>query len=573
MGRKRGVIVFSLIGILAVMCGMAVSKLSAEGNIIWDRNWILYLAGWGVLGGSLLGSVVFGLLSSAEPLRVKLQQYREQKRKNGVQWSGLMEAGDKKSFRSGLIFAIAWGAMFLCWLPAYLAYYPAICSYDMTIQLGQILERAYNDHHPIFHTLMIQGFMELGERLGNVNWGIGWYAFLQMAVLSAAMAAGVWILAKRGVKRCWLILLILYGCLFPFHQYMSISVTKDTYFTAFVLLFLLLLSVISEKGRNTLTPGLVDLGYLGSAVGLILFRSNGKYALLVVGGFLGLAVLLEKQKKKLYLRILAETAAAFLIGSALLSGIFRLTDAGQGDRREMLSMPIQQLARVMVYHSGEDVAPEDDHTLDEASKALLNDFMLNESWKQYRPDIADPVKRHTNTYVARYRAKEFVQTYVRLFLRYPGEYVNAVLATNAGYLSPIDESHAVINVNGRDRGLGYIQTRWVEGELNPAGIYKDSKWEWLHERLEEFADSNGYLQIPVLKYLMVPGVYLWLYLILAAWLWYRKQYQGLIPLAFVLGYYLTLFLGPTVQLRYLYPLMVALPYLAVLVLTKKSKCG
>ena len=61
MGRKRGVIVFSLIGILAVMCGMAVSKLSAEGNIIWDRNWILYLAGWGVIGGSLLGNGVFAL--------------------------------------------------------------------------------------------------------------------------------------------------------------------------------------------------------------------------------------------------------------------------------------------------------------------------------------------------------------------------------------------------------------------------------------------------------------------------------------------------------------------------------
>ena len=207
--------------------------------------------------------------------------------------------------------------------------------------------------------------------------------------------------------------------------------------------------------------------------------------------------------------------------------------------------------------------PEDDDTMSAGDKALINDFILNEAWREYRPDIADPVKRNTNTYVARYRIKEFISTYVGLFLQYPGDYVNAMLATNAGYLSPGDTSHAVINENGRDSGLGYIQTRWVENELNPAGIYKDSKWEWLHEKLEIFADSNSYLQIPILKYLMVPGSYLWFYLILAAWLLVNRRYRQLLPFSLVLGYYLTLFLGPTVQLRYLYPLMIALPFLAV----------
>lgn len=48
--------------------------------------------------------------------------------------------------------------------------------------------------------------------------------------------------------------------------------------------------------------------------------------------------------------------------------------------------------------------------------------------------------------------------------------------------------------------------------LNNRGIYKDSKWPGLYERLETWADGNGYLELPVLKYLFVPGSYLWLYL-------------------------------------------------------------
>ena len=92
--------------------------------------------------------------------------------------------------------------------------------------------------------------------------------------------------------------------------------------------------------------------------------------------------------------------------------------------------------------------------------------------------------------------------------------INAALATNAGFLSPFDTTHADVNrVEGR-AGLSYVQTRWEEDTLNDRGIYKDSKWPWLFEQLESWAENNSYLRTPVLKYLFVPGSYLWLYLAL-----------------------------------------------------------
>jgi len=160
-----------------------------------------------------------------------------------------------------------------------------------------------------------------------------------------------------------------------------------------------------------------------------------------------------------------------------------------------------------------------------------------------------------------------------LLAEYPGDFVNAALAVNAGYLYVGDESHAYINVNGRDTGLGYVQTRFLTGELNSYGVYQDSKWRGLFGLFEKWADANGHLQIPVLKYLFVPGVFLWLYLLLAGYLILHKRYDKCVPLALVMGYYVTLFLGPTVQLRYIYPLMIALPFAAVLSMREGQAAG
>jgi len=214
-----------------------------------------------------------------------------------------------------------------------------------------------------------------------------------------------------------------------------------------------------------------------------------------------------------------------------------------------------------LYHGGVGICEEDDDTISQQDKALIDAFLPGQAYLDYRPDISDPVKKQTYTYVFRYQLKDFLKTYVGLFFEYPGDYINAFLAQNAGFLYPFDVSHAYINLNGVDRGLGYIQTRWVEAELNPRGIYKDSKLQALHMWLENFADGNAYLHIPLLKYVMMPGFFAWYYLLYAGFLFWRRQYRYLIPLTFMLGYFATLLLGPTVQLRYIYPMMVGLPIL------------
>lgn len=568
LSKKKGYSIFGFMGFVCAFLWKAEWDLAAhgtsQGNILWTGSYILEILAFSLIVGILAGAgICFLIYGAAEGKWTKLwQQLRLKLRRNGGKEAG--ENSIIKRFNNRKPRKIFLGSLLLtllCWLPAYLAYYPGICSYDTTIQLGQIVEGPYIDHHPIAHTLLLEGFMQLGNWLGgSVNVGIGMYGAAQMLFLAGAFAYGITQLYCHKAKTGWLLLIQLYCMIYPFHWYMSVTTVKDTVFSGFFLLQMVSFYVLLSEGRSRKLLNPHSLLFVISTVGMILFRNNGKYAMLVLLVFLLLTLWRGKKQRKLWGRLLAYSLVGFMVGSILVSALFSLTNAEQGDRREMLSMPIQQLARTMIYHGGVGVLAEDDNTMSPEAKALINDFLLNESYKEYRPDIADPVKRHTNTYVARYRLKEFVSTYLDLLVTYSGDYINAALAVNAGYFSPSDVSHAVINVNGRDKGLGYIQTRWVENELNPHGIYKASLWEGLHEILEKWADENGYLKIPVLKYLFVPGTYLWLYLIFMGYLLINRKYRMLLPLTLVLGYYVTLILGPTVQLRYIYPLMIVLPF-------------
>lgn len=555
--RRKGCILLCVLGCLFVLFAKTEKDLAAAGNILWTAGYIGSTLLWTVVLGCLLGSagtwVVYRFLSPKQTVEAP----GKKKTTGYAVFSAWLQN------RSGVqIFFGSLLLLLLAWLPVYLAYYPGICAYDAPVQTGQIMEHYYFDHHPIVHTLFLQGMLWLGSHIfGSVNAGMTLYTAVQMFLLAGSMAYGMLVLHRRKIAAGWQLAIQILGMFFPFHWYMSVSMTKDTVFSAFLLLQLVCLTDLLWEDRNSWRPGIRDLFYALGTVGMILFRNNGKYAMIVLLAFAFLMFCFGKKARKLWGRLLVVSGAAVCVGLFVLSAVFSATHAEQGDRREMLSMPIQQLSRCMIYHGGIGVLAEDDGTMDAADKALINDFILDEAYRDYDPGIADPVKRHTNTYVVRYRSGEFIRVYLHLLGNYPGDMINAALATNAGFLSPFDTTHADVNrVEGR-AGLSYVQTRWEEDTLNGRGIYKDSKWPWLFERLENWAENNSYLRIPVLKYLFVPGSYLWLYLALAAVLVIADRKRFCLPLAIVAGYYGTMLLGPTVQMRYVYPVMLALPYL------------
>lgn len=567
--RRRGYLLLCVLGCLFVFFVKTEKDLAANGNILWTAGYVGSTLAWSMILGCVLGIAGTRVVCHIAENTAARQNSQTQSQNNMDGADGRQKAIGYKRFaawiqnRSGR--QVLLGSLLLlllAWLPVYLAYYPGICAYDAPVQTGQIMEHYYFDHHPIMHTLLLQGMLWLGSRIfGSVNAGMACYTAAQMLLLAGSMAYGMWVLHRRKAPVAAQLSVLLLGMFFPFHWYMSVSMTKDTVFSAFLLLQLVSLTDLLMEDRRSIRPGIRDLLFGIGTLGMILFRNNGKYAMIVLLAFLFLMFCFGKWARKLWGRLFVVSTVAFGVGLFVLSAVFNVTHAEQGDRREMLSMPIQQMSRCMVYHGGVGVLPEDDGTMTEQDKALINDFILDEAYREYDPGIADPVKRHTNTYVVRYRSGEFIKTYLHLLSTYPGDMINAALAVDAGFLSPFDTTHATVNQTGEKEGLGYVQTRWDEGVLNERGIYKDSKFPWLYERLENWAENNGYLRIPLLKYIFVPGSYLWLYLGLAAVLFITDRKRLCLPLVIVGGYYGTMLLGPTVQMRYVYPVMLALPYL------------
>ncbi len=611
LSKPIAYLLFCFLGALFMFCLLTEGDLARQGNILWTQGYLVRTLGISLLAGGGLGAVICFCIYKWNVHGYVLEQRMAIERKGEVAGGKVIgdetfrekALGDGSADRLGVwllgrtkgeygwgkVFRVSMALSFCAWIPAFLAYFPAICAYDVVYQTGQIVENYYIDHHPIFHTLLIKCAMMLGENvLGSMNRGIGCYTLCQMLFLASAFAFGIAMLWRRNIRRIWLGLAQLFCMCYPFHWYMSVSMTKDTVFAAFFLIQLTALCEMmcghkSKTGCEAMNDGKskkshkdvcknigMELLFFIATVGMVLFRNNGKYAFLVFIVFLAAAVLLGK-KRRFWGRLLLWSLGALVTGVVLLQTVFQIMDAEQGDRREMLSIPIQQLARTMVYHGGVGVLAEDDNTMKEADKALVNDFILNEAYRNYRPDFADPVKSNTNTYVARFRAGEFIGTYLGLFLQYPGDFLNAALAVNAGYLYPGDISHAYINAQeGQAAGGGYVQTRWEEETLNSRGIYKASKWPGLFEVMEQWADENAYLTLPVLKYLFVPGVVIWLYLLLLGSRLVKREFGLCMPLLLVLGYFLTLLLGPTVQLRYIYPVMIAFPFL---LLWPGKSCG
>lgn len=514
---KGGIIaLYAVIGALFAFFVKSEWDLFKYGNILWTQEYILK-----VLIFSLIGAVSF--VGIYILIKLVLNQY-------------IYCYRPKKGLNPLITFLGSFVITTLSYVPFLFAYYPGIQAYDVSIQLSQIVTNAYNDHHPIFHTLL----MALSVKLfGNLCLA----TMVQLLLLSCSFAFVIFTLRKCEVGLLWQILAQAFFCLNPLNGFMAVSITKDTIFTAFFVFFVCSFFLLL-KFENIWLDVLFTLSLIGS----VLFRNNGRYAVLVMIIATLIALLCAKERRRFFLRLCLEMVGGFIVGIVLLKIAFFATHAVQGDKREMLSVPLQQIARVMNY--------EEEKITDE-EKLLIDNLILYEAYKDYNPVISDPVKKYTNTYVVRYQTKDFLKVYLELFKKYPGDYINATLALIGGYVSPLDETYRIMKISGNTVTRNYIQHSFTSFGFEDIA-YEASKLPKFKQFLDIFAESDGF-NLPVLKIFFIPGIYLWIFIILFPVYLERRNFSSLIPLFFVLAFFGTLLLGPTMHLRYIYPCMAVLP--------------
>lgn len=558
--RERRLRVHSLVwGVLMSNAYVLGCRLGRDGTVLPDLwhlpELLMQITLLAIPAASCVAFVLQGR-KALQPWRIgqRIQRLYERMAKR----TGARER-EWKQYRPWQIWIVYAVVIFLCWLPVFLAYYPSVFAYDAEGQLYQVIAHDYSTHHPLLHTLFLGAFFRMGgEWLHSYSTGMAVHSVIQMALMAAAFGYTLSYLYRRGVSIYLRVLLALFYALFPTNSILALSTTKDVLFAAFVLLYTLALHrfIMKQRCDKTAEQPKAEasrdqgslLWYVVWAVLMLLFRNNAVYAIIL--GIPVVCLLMRGENGTgagEWKRYLFCTGIALLTFAVCAVTLKSVTGARNGSPREMLSVPLQQMARTRV--KAED-------TLSEEMRQELDRYLPSE-WVMaaYDPHLADPVK---NRAVIHDDPAGLVKAWIKLGLQHPQIYIDAFLDNSIGYWYVQDRSHAQIYGIGTESGFGYLST---DNRTMPAGceIVEHSYLPALRAGMERIVSDNVYQKLPVIRLIFAPAFYWWLLCMYIAAVVYRRRLVLLIPVVFLICYYITLLLSPAVLIRYMYPFVVTVP--------------
>lgn len=441
------------------------------------------------------------------------------------------------SKRRFLYFLIPFAAISIIYLFVYgSCYYPGLMSPDSLDQVGQILSGTYSNHQPFYHTIFLGIFIKTGISLGiDINTSVAVYSVIQILFMALTFAFVVYNLMLLGFSKKVTIAATLWYVLMPFHVMYSFTVWKDVYFGAFVTLLIVFFIRIRRRMGNRYAN---MIGFILCGPVICLIRSNGLFVYVFV--LIALLILMRRERK-----LLCIMAATIVVCFFCKHTVLSVLNVTQPDTVESLSIPLQQIARVI----------KDNGNIAQTDAEFLSNFIdLEAVSTEYNPDISDPVKNMIrdfgNEQYLTDHIGEFLALYVRTFIHNPVEYVIAWVDSTCGYWNS---------------GYGYWVWYW-DVQQNTYGLTRTvsnpSMLRFMDEYLWLFYND------PVLQIFTAIGLFVWIALLAFARCIFRKNMTGIIAFVPVFAIILSLVISSPVfaEFRYMYALFCALPILLAICL-------
>lgn len=444
----------------------------------------------------------------------------------------------------------------LCYMPFFLMYYPTWFNNDAIWQMEQILGMVpRSNHHPYFHTMIIQFFYQIGFRLsGTIAGGLAFYTFWQMAVMALVFAFILYQLYKRGTRLLWLFIALLFYAALPFNAVLTICMGKDEFFAAAMFFYTWTTAeyvvcggrtsegVACEEKLSGKGGNLRYLAYFVSGLLVCLLRSNGIFV------FLGTTVILFASdffQKKLVERAAKRkyVCVALVFGCYLFyhGPILHALQVEPPDTIEGLAMPVQHLA--CAYLKGGELTEEEIGMIER----VVPTDQLEEA---YNPYLFDPVKalirEEGNQQAIEEQKWEYFKLWFRVGLRNPLQYVVAEVRQTMGYWAY------------RVRDYQYVYGEYFMVD-NPFGVTAERKFFTYDDSLAMGRYLQGFQDF--FNKVWSLGLNTWLMLFGLAYAVYeRKNLMPYVPSLLLL---LTLLLATPVynEFRYIYGMFITLPYL------------
>lgn len=450
-----------------------------------------------------------------------------------INWEKTRKDILKPSLKTFIIVALLF---FIAWLPYFLNYYPGITSYDTHYQLMQGFGVIpYNNHHPVVDTFIMSSVVKVGYAIaGNYNFGIALYSILQMIFCAITLSFVIYYMGKKNINPIIKLITFLCFAFVPFVPQFSIAVWKDVPFAIFMVWFLIgiIEMIINEenffgKKRNLLIFVLV-------ALCVLFFRNNGVYIVLLTLPF---ALF---WRRKYWKQILLTFALPIVFYYIIIGPVFTKLDIAKSSPREMLSIPIQQMARIVKY-KGDELSEED--------KNIIGQYInIEEAAEVYDPTISDPVKNGFNDGTYNQDKLNLIKLYVKLALRFPGETLEALVGNTYGYYYPEVVTYSI--------ATGVYQSPFEAEQFMDLHEDQIVKIPVLDNLINSIYDK----QIPIVSLIANIGFVFWVVLGIVFYNIYQKRYKYLLMFIPVGILYLTCLASPVSgELRYIYSMFVSLP--------------
>ncbi len=466
-----------------------------------------------------------------------------------------------------------------CYFVVFLGVYPGFFVYDAQYELTETIARNFSDHQPIFHVLYMGGIIQAVHKITeDYNIAIAVFTLAQMTFISIVMGFLVKEFNKETLRTSWAYVFSFYLGIFPVLVMYALCSAKDGVFAAaLMLVFVYLRRIISDPVSFIRSPKEIVLFVLSSVL-MMLMRSNGMHAYVVFSFILFIVLLIADIKRSksnktspmpnvdsdgkrsnscssiiLLLACICSVVLYIVSNKGLLIAV-HASDYGS---REMLTVPIQQLARVYSY--------EQDQMTDEEIDSLLT-YLPETALSHYNPKCSDLVKLDFNEDAFSKNPATFLNLWISLGLKHPVAYVNAWFMTSYGMWYPgavIDgyKGNEVFTFTYGDSSYFGYETE-LPGVRDPKIPFVDS--------IYRFISLDPTIQrIPVVRMLFSPGFMLWCMLFILGYFLYIKKGQYTVPYLLPLIVILTCLLGPISLVRYSYYLWILVPITVMDIIAEK----
>ena len=271
---------------------------------------------------------------------------------------------------------------------------------------------------------------------------------------------------------------------------------------------------------------------------MLLMRNNGVYALALLLPF---AVAWAKGARvRLGALLLACMAMYFGVNAGLKAAL----EAENIDRVEMLSIPLQQMARTLQQNP--DALPDDE------ARELIETLYPDGFAEYYSPVLADPVKWASDYDVVEERMGDILSLWARMLPVNLKPYVEAFLIQNLPYLLPGSEMIYYLDTESRVS---------VMEETFP--LVEQSRIPALKELYRQYDKTLTLLGLPGVRLLSDAAFQIWLALAV-----YRRQKGYMAAFTFILTVWFTCLIGPVAIMRYLLIAFYGVPVLLAGMLAK-----